>query len=179
MDTVTDAIHVETGMTMPQQLRALNEGALDVAQFFEPYVSQALADRAGRILYAACDRGPTVYTTFICSRAGISRHHDALVALTRALRKLQEWIALRDPNEFADVVAPFFPDIPAALFRSSIRRYFRAGIWARHPDVSRSGFARLADSLHTERFITTPGTYESCVHRFDEAAPSGHFVDGI
>ena len=172
--TVADTIHIESGLTMPRQLRSLREGTLDVCQLFEPYVSEAVADGAGRVLYAACERGPTVYTTFICSRGSVSRHHDAFVALTRALRKLQEWIAVCDPEHLADIVAPFFPDVPAAVFRSSIRRYHRAGIWARHPEVSAEGFARLAYSLHAGRFITSPGNYAACVHHFDGTTIRDH-----
>ena len=176
--SVADTIHVRSGLTMPQHLQSLKDGTLDVCQLFEPHVSQALADGVGRILYAARDRGPTVYTTFIGSREGISRHHDAFVALTRALRKLQEWIALCGPEELADIVAPYFTDVPAALFRSSIHRYYRAGIWAVHPEVSTEGFARLAYSLHAGRFIMSPGSFESCVHDFDGNALSDHVAHG-
>ena len=153
---------------MPEQLRAFNDGTLDVCQLFEPYVSEALADGESRMLYSACDRGPTVYTTFIASRNGLSRHRTAFIALTRALQNLQNWIYLSGPETLADVVAPFFPDIPVGLLRSSIQRYHRGGVWALHPAVSRAGFARLAGSLHAGGFITAPGDYESCVHRFEE-----------
>ena len=177
--TVADSIHVKSGLTMPEQLQSLNEGTLDVCQLFEPYVSQALADGVGRILYSACDRGPTVYTTFIGSREGLSRHRNAFLALTRALQKLQEWISLSGPEKLADIVEPFFPEIPASLFRSSIQRYHRAGIWALHPEVSIEGFARLAYNLHAGRFITSPGDYESCVHYFDRTTLPDHVAHGI
>lgn len=157
---------VVTGLSMPQQLRALKDGELDVGQFFEPYVSQALADKAGQLLYAASERGHTVYTTFICSRAGLARQGAAFAALNRALHALQEWMTAEGPAELARLTANFFPDIPAPIFRSAVERYYLGGVWARHPDVSRSGFDRLAYSLHAGGFIASRMTYESCVHRF-------------
>lgn len=160
------ANRVKSGLTMAQQLQALKEGHLDVGQFFEPYVSQALAEGAGRLLYAACDRGPTVYTTFLCSRDGLERRHEAFAGLTRALQVLQDWMAAHDPAELARLTASFFPGIPFTLFRSSMERYSFDRVWARHPEVSRSGFDRLAYSLLTGGFIASRMSYESCVHNF-------------
>lgn len=170
------ANRVKTGLTMPQQLQAIKDGDLDVGQFFEPYVSQALAEEAGRLLYAACDRGPTVYTTFICSRDGLARRRDAFAGLTRALQILQDWIAVHGAAELAHITAPFFPDIPSTLFRSSIERYCLDCIWARHPEISKSGFDRLSDSLRAGGFIASRVSYGSCVHRFNkfESAQSAH-----
>src|SRR5262249_6901891 len=48
--------------TMAQNLDALRAGDLDVAQLFEPYVSIALQEGIGDILYAQSSRGPTSYT---------------------------------------------------------------------------------------------------------------------
>ena len=57
---------------MGENLSRLSSGELDVVQLFEPFVSMALQQRAGDILYAASARGPTVYTAFIASRDGVA-----------------------------------------------------------------------------------------------------------
>ena len=160
------ANRVRTGLTMQEQLQALRDGELDVGQFFEPYVSQALAEGDGRLLYAACERGPTIYTTFICSRDGLARHRDAFAALTRALQSAQDWMAANEPVELARIVAPFFPDIPAALLRASIERYYRDQVWASDPDISRAGFDRLSHSLQAGGFTASRIAYAPCVHSF-------------
>lgn len=157
---------VVSDLTMAQQLRALHRGELDVAQLFEPFVSEGLADGIDRVLYAACNRGPTLYTTFICSRDGMARCNDAYTALTRALQKVQDWIATQGADELARVVAPYFAEIPATLLRSAIRRYYADKIWARHPEISRAGFERLARSLHATGFIMSAKDYDHCVHNF-------------
>ena len=155
-----------TGLTMAQQMQALRAGGLDVAQLLEPHVSEALAEGAGRLLYTASGRGPTVYTTFICSRDSLVRRRDAFAAITRALGKLQSWMAAEGPAELAHVTTPFFPDVPEALFKSSIERYYRDGIWAAETTVSKIGFERLAQSLHAGGFIASRDSYVSCVHNF-------------
>ena len=159
------AENVRTGLTMEQQLGALARDELDVVQLFEPYISRALR-QGGGILYAASSRGPTVYTTFMCSRDSAARLGGAFAALERAIRAMQGWMAANGPAELARVAAPFFPELPADLFQEAIERYWKAGLWSRTPEISRAGFARLEYSLHVGGFIAMPQSYESCVHSF-------------
>jgi NitT/TauT family transport system substrate-binding protein len=149
--------------SMADNVAALRGGKLDVVQMFEPYATIALRDGVGDILYAASARGPTVYTTFIATRSGIERHRAAFAGMIRAVRHMQDWLAEHSAEELAEVTAPFFPDIPRGLFVSSLQRYREAGIWARTPEVSRAGFARLAESLLSGGYISRMPRYEDCV----------------
>jgi NitT/TauT family transport system substrate-binding protein len=166
----TDAMMQKPGrlvgnLTMPQQLAALAAGKLDAVQLFEPYASRALAD-GNAILYAASSRGPTSYTTFICSRDGVSGKRDAFAALHRATQAMLDWLAKEGAAELARVTAPFFPDVPQELLRSALERYDQAGLWSRTSTVSKPGFDRLAHSLQAGEFIKHRATYEACVHDF-------------
>ena len=97
--------------TMADNLEALRRGGLDVVQMFEPYVSMALQASVGDILYAASERGPTVYTTFLASRDSIRRNRAAFDAMVRATRRTLAWVAEQGGEELADAVAPFYPDV--------------------------------------------------------------------
>jgi NitT/TauT family transport system substrate-binding protein len=152
-----------TGRTMADNLEALRKGELDVAQMFEPYVSMASQSGAGEILYAANSRGPTVYTTFLASRDSIRRNRAAFDAMVRATRRTLAWVAEHGAAELADAVAPYYPHVARELLASSLARYRDAGLWARSPEVSRQGFARLADSLKSGGFISRLHAYEDCV----------------
>jgi len=134
-----------------------------VAQLFEPYASMALQTKAGDILYAASERGPTVYTTFLASRDSIRRNRAAFAAIVGAMRRMLAWLAEHGVDEFADAVAPFYADVPRDILASSLARYRDAGLWARTPEVSRLGFARLAESLKSGGFISRMHAYEDCV----------------
>jgi NitT/TauT family transport system substrate-binding protein len=149
--------------TMASNLAALQRGELDVVQMFEPYASMALLAGAGNILHAASARGPTVYTTFLATRESIARNHAAFAAMTRATRHMQDWLAEHGAEELADVSAPFYPDVAHDILVQSLRRYRDAGLWSRTTQVSRDGFARLADSLRSGGFISHVPAYEDCV----------------
>jgi NitT/TauT family transport system substrate-binding protein len=151
--------------TMADNLAALRAGELDVVQMFEPYVSMALADGAGEILYAASARGPTVYTTFLATRDSIARNRAAFAAVVRATRRMQEWLGEHGAEELAQVVAPFYPDVAPDVLAIALRRYRDAGLWSRTSEVSRAGFARLADSLRSGGFISHVPRYEDCVEQ--------------
>ena len=148
---------------MSQNLEALRNRRLDVVQIFEPYVSMALREGIGDVLYAASARGPTVYTTFIATRDGIERHRLAFAGMVRAIGRVQEWLAAHTGEDLAEIVAPFFADVAPALLVSSIRRYREAGIWSQSPEISRQAFSRLADSLRSGGFVCRTPRYEDCV----------------
>jgi NitT/TauT family transport system substrate-binding protein len=160
-----DSVDRVTGQTMAQNLAALRAGALDVAQLFEPYVSMALREGAGEILYAASSRGPTCYTTFLASRASVRRNRAAFDAMVRATRRTLTWVAAHSAADLADAVARYYPHVPRDILVSAFQRYRDAGLWSPTPQVSRQGFSRLADSLKSGGFISHPHAYEDCVEQ--------------
>jgi NitT/TauT family transport system substrate-binding protein len=158
-----DRLERVTDRTMADNLEALRKGDLDVVQLFEPYVSEALATGAGRILYAASTRGPTVYTTFLATRESIARNRTAFAGMVRAVRRMETWLQQHNADELAAAVTPFYPSVAGELLVSALRRYHEAGLWATRPEVSREGFARLATSLLSGGFVSRLHSYDECV----------------
>ena len=76
---------------------------------------------------------------------------------------MQSWLCKHSAEELADVVAPFYANVARDLLANSLRRYLGAGPWARRPEVSREGFARLAECLLSGGFIAHMPAYEDCV----------------
>ena len=144
---------------------ALRAGDLDVMQAFEPYASLAESDGAGEVLYAASDRGPTVYTAFIATRDGVARHRDAFRAMTRAVAELQQWLSAGRAEDLAAAAAAYFPGVPADILVRAFQRYRAAGVWAGDPAMSKAGFTRLAESLHSGGFIARLPRYDDCVEQ--------------
>lgn len=159
---------LKRGLSMPGQIDALKAGTLDVAQLFEPLVTELLSDSAYQILYAAHTRGPTVYTTLICSRDGWNKHHKAFTALDIVLGELQSWMHAQKPATLAGHVQSFFPELTRNQLESSIGRYLQNGVWAKTPSMSKAGFDRLSYSLYSGGFIRTQPDFSSCVTPLDK-----------
>lgn len=158
-----DSVKRVADQSMQANLEALLQDRLDVAQLFEPYVSQALAGGQAHILHAASDRGPTAYTSLIATRDGVARNAAAMQAMVRATARMQAWMATHDAYELAGVAAPYFPQVERRLFDESIRRYALAGIWASDPGISRQGFTRLAQSVYSGGLVDKLVAYDECV----------------
>ena len=155
------------GLSMPEQIQALKAGTLDVAQLFEPLASELLTDSAYQVLYAAHTRGPTVYTTLICSREGWAKNHAAFTLLHDVLRTLQTWMHAQTPAIIASHVQPFFPELGAQHLERAIARYLENGVWATSPEISKTGFDRLSYSLYSGKFIRTQIDCASCMTPLD------------
>jgi NitT/TauT family transport system substrate-binding protein len=148
---------------MAVNLQALGDGRLDVAQLFEPYVSMILQEGAGRILYAASTRGPTVYTTLISTRAATERHRHSFRRMLRAIAEMQNWLVSHTADELAEITASYFPEIARQILVSAFARYRESEVWAQTCDVSKAGFARLGECLLSGGFLSRPPVYEECV----------------
>jgi len=83
--------------------------------------------------------------------------------MTRAISRMQDWLAQASAEELAEVTADFYPHIARDILASSLARYRDAELWPRTPQVSRIGFSRLAESLRSGGFISRMPKYEDCV----------------
>jgi NitT/TauT family transport system substrate-binding protein len=152
-----------TDRTMADNLAALRDGRVDVVQLFEPFVTRALREGVGKILYAASARGPCVYTSFIASRERIAREPAAFAALVRAAGRMQQWLAAKGGGELAAATAKFYPDVAPDELAEALTRYAAAGIWAATPAMSREGFARLGECFLSGGDLSVPPVFESCL----------------
>ena len=154
-------------LRMSEQIQALKAGTLDVAQLFEPLASELLCDPNYQILYAAHTRGPTVYTTLICSRDGWEKNQLAFTVLREVLGTLQQWMHTQTPATIASHVQSFFPELSPQQLESALTRYLHNEVWAKSPEMSKAGFDRLSYSLQSGGFIRTQIDFASCITPLD------------
>ena len=151
--------------TMADNYAALRQGHLDVMQAFEPFASMAEQDGIGEVLYAASARGPTVYTAFIATRAGVARHRDAFAAMIRAIAMIEDWLYANRAEALAEATASYFPDVSKDMLSRSLKRYWDGELWARNPAMSRQGFDRLGRSFLSGGGLSRLPVYEECVEQ--------------
>jgi len=82
---------------------------------------------------------------------------------TRAIAKIEDWVYREGPLLLAGTARTFFPDVPLDLLTRSLQRYWDAGLWARHPAMSRAGFDRLGQSFHSGGVLSRLPKFEDCV----------------
>jgi NitT/TauT family transport system substrate-binding protein len=149
--------------TMSENASALRAGEVDVIQVFEPFASQLGTEGAGHIWYAGASRGPTTYTTFNAPPAFLEHEPDTAQGMCRAMYRTQKWIATKPSSELAEVVAPYFPELPKSVLTSSCDRYKALGVWNRKPIMVQEGFDWLRDAGLSSGLIAKRYAFEDCV----------------
>lgn len=157
-----------TGATMAENADALKRGELDAVQLFQPHAEQLLRDGL-HLWYAAAARGPTAYTALIARRTTLDARREELQAMTRAMARTLAWFATTPAEDIAQLLAPFFPDLPTSTLASCLSRYRNLELWDKTPALQREGFDRLRTSMISGGALTCAASFEACVdNRFAE-----------
>lgn len=138
-----------TDRSMAENAEAVATGTLDVAQLFEPLVSDLTRTGRAHVWHVAASRGPTAYTTFITTAERLQDRRAELKAMLRGLATTLAWVAASDTAALAETVAPFFPDLPPPLLAAALARYKAQGLWTQDPFYPPEAFLRLETAMHS------------------------------
>ena len=152
-----------TDHSMRDNLAALRESRIEAAQFFEPYVEEALASEIGHLWYAASNRGRTTYTAFVTTRDRLVGAPEPLLRMVRAIYRTQQWVYTQPAEEIATAITSFFPTLDRGVLTGALARYQAQRVWGRDPVLPEDGFDRLRRGLVSGGFIDQPIAYEACV----------------
>lgn len=153
-----NAIKRITDQPMPANAAAVAAGTLDVAQLFEPLVSQMEAAGTGHVWYAQASRGPTSYTAFYARTDVITAKRAAMQAMVRGLARTLTWFAAASPEEIVACIAAFFEGGDAALMARAIARYKSVKLWTETPHFPPEALAQLERGMLSVGAIRrTPG----------------------
>jgi len=148
------AVRRVTDRSMAENAEAVAAGRLDVAQVFEPLVSQLVGAGRAHVWHVAASRGPTAYTTFTTTTERLQARRAEFKAMLRGLARTLAWVAENPPEALAETVAPFFPDLPQPLLVRALARYKEQALWTRDPVYPEEAFTRLETAMLTAGAIT-------------------------
>ena len=161
------------GRSMPENVAALADGSLDVAQLFEPFVEQAVA-AGGHVWQQASARGRTSYTVFVADRARLAGDPEPFARMARAICRTQRRVAGMTPEALGRLIAPYFPALDPGVLARALARYRAQGVWAGDPVLSEEGFDRLRRALLGCGFLKRAVPFAECAdNRLAAAAVAG------
>ena len=161
------------GRTMPENVAALADGSLDVAQLFEPFVEQAVAAGAN-VWYPASARGRTSYTVFVTRHDRLTADPEPFHRMTRAIYRTQHWLHPEPPETLAAAIADYFPALDRGVLTGALARYKEQGVWGRDPVLPEAGFDRLRRALIGSGFLSREVPFTDCVdNRLAEEVVAG------
>lgn len=150
------------GRGMAENVAAVLDGSLDVAQVFEPHAALIEA-QGGAVWHRAADRGPSAYTAFYATEQRIAERSAEFEAMIRAMAKALAWIASAPPGEIAATVAPLFPDVSRATLTAALGRYQSLALWAPTPRFPRAAFEQLRGAMQSAGILHGTPAFEACV----------------
>jgi NitT/TauT family transport system substrate-binding protein len=150
------------GRGMAENVAALRDGSLDVAQLFEPFVETAVASAGGHVWYSASARGRTSYTVFVTTRERLAADPEPFRRMVRAMNKTQRWVMAEPPERIAEAIASYFPALDRGVLARALARYKAQGVWAEDPLLSEEGFARLRRALLGSGFLKREVPFAEC-----------------
>jgi NitT/TauT family transport system substrate-binding protein len=156
--------------SMAENVAALADRSLDVAQLFEPFVEEAVG-RGGHVWYQASARGRTSYTVFVTDRRRLDRDPEPFARMVRAIYKTQRWVAAQPPDAIAGAIAGYFPALDRGVLARALARYRGQGVWGTDPVLPADGYDRLRQALIGSSFLKRAVPFAECVdNRLAEAA---------
>lgn len=133
---------------------------LYIAQF-EPTLSQMQKQGVGQIVSSlGVEAGPIAYTVYHARRSYIAQNPDVLMAFTRAIQRGMDWVAEHTPEEVAETIQGFFPDIDFDVLVSSVGRYMEQGSWNPTPVPSQEGFENLLRVMMAAGELANPVPFD-------------------
>ena len=150
------------GRSMAENVAALGDGSLDVAQLFEPFVEEAVG-AGGAVWLPASARGRTSYTVFVTNRARLAADPEPFRRMTRAIYRTQRWVAAQPPETLAAAIAGYFPALERGVLTRALARYRGQGVWGTDPILPEEGFDRLRRALLGSLFLKRAVASAECV----------------
>ncbi len=161
------------GRSMAENVAALHDGSLDVAQLFEPFVEEAVGG-GGHVWYRASARGRTSYTVFVTHRDRLASDPEPFRRMVRAIYKTQRWVATQPPEALAAAIAGYFPALDRGVLTRALARYQGQGVWGSDPVLPEDGFDRLRRALLGSGFLKRAVPSAECVdNRLAQEAVAG------
>ncbi|MBT5193004.1 MAG: ABC transporter substrate-binding protein, partial [Rhodospirillaceae bacterium] len=97
--------------SMAENAAALEAGALDAVQIFEPYADHLVQSGAGHIWHRCAVRGDSCWTSFYTTQSFTQEKPQTCLALVRGIESALAVLHGDDPMDTARAVSDYFPDL--------------------------------------------------------------------
>ncbi|MGO0060727.1 ABC transporter substrate-binding protein [Brevibacillus fluminis] len=154
---------------------AFASGTGEYVQLFEPTASQMEKEGIGHVVASfGKESGSVPYTDYMAKQSYLEKNKESIQKFTSAIYKAQQWVATHTPKETAEAIAPFFPNIDAAILESSVKRYLEQGSYAADPILKEDAWNNLQAIMESAGELKQRADYAKLVDTsFAKAATEG------
>lgn len=152
-------------ISFDNQTSAFASGTGDFYQVFEP--AGSILEKQGKGYVVASfgkDSGRLPYTVFMAKESFIKSNPNTIQKFTNAIQKAQLWVQKASPQEIADTIAPYFPQVDIDILARVADRYKKADAWATDPIIDRDEFNNLQTIMQQAGELKAPASYDKLVN---------------
>ena len=140
---------------------AFKGGVGDFIHLLEPDVSLLEEEDSAFIAVALGDEiGEIAYTTFISPSKYLDENPEIIQGFARALYKAQLWCTYHTPQEIAQELIPFLPNISPNIILSVVNRYQKQEVWCPNPIIKQEALEKMEEILITTRVVGNKVPFE-------------------
>lgn len=141
------------------------ESGADYAQVFEPGAAKIVSEGKGhRVASVGVLLGSVPYTGYAATSSYIDKNPKIIQGFTNAIYKGLIWTDKNSPQKIAELVSPFFKDVPVQTLETVIAEYKKAKVWSVDPSITREGTDRLVSLLVEGQVLKQAVPYEQIVN---------------
>ena len=149
--------------TMTENAEALDQGALDAVQIFEPYADDLVQRGVGNIWHRCAVRGDSCWTSFYTTEAFVQAQPDICRALVRGIERALAALHSDDPANIAQTVCEYFPELEIEDLSRMIQGYRSSHLWALTTELPVAAFTRLKAAMLSGGLISFDAPYDRLV----------------
>lgn len=152
-------------ISFDNQTAAFASGTGDFYQAFEP--AGSILEKQGQgyvVAYFGKDSGKLPYTVFIAKDGFLKANPTTSQKFANAVQKAQNWVQTSKPEEIADVIAPYFPEVPKDILASVAKRYKESDAWAQDPIIDKEEFDNMKKIMQEAGELKGDAPYEKLVN---------------
>ena len=157
-------LDLRTGLSLNDAVAAFRDGQAEYVHVAEPVVQQLIADGAGHLLTAlGPENGHLAYSSFAATHRFLEEREDTAGRFTAGFARALHWLSSAEPDEAAETVSGFFPEVSQEVLAASIARYQEQEQWPVSPVLGRPEYDNLHDILLAAGMCRERQPYEKVV----------------
>lgn len=158
-------VNIDTSVAFASMSGAFIGGTGDYVTLFEPTALQLEKQNQGYVVASVGKLGGEVpYTAFNAKKSYIDKNPKVIEGFVSAIQKGLDYTFNHTPEELAEIIEDYFPDVSKNDLIEVIKRYKENDSWYRTTYITKDGFDRIQDIMKYNGVLDKSASYNKLVN---------------
>ena len=158
-------VNIDTSIAFASMSGAFIGGTGDYVTLFEPTALQLEKQNQGYVVASVGELGGEVpYTAFNAKKSYIEKNPEVIESFSIAIQKGLDYTFKHSPEELAEVIEDYFPDVSKNDLIEVIKRYKESDSWYKTTYIYEEGFDRIQDIMEYNDVLDKEAPFDKLVN---------------